>query len=58
MIFGELELLEKATMTNLLSIDGTFSSCPKTHKQLLTIHVITESGFSFPVLFCLLSGKS
>ncbi|CAF1476102.1 unnamed protein product [Rotaria sp. Silwood1] len=44
--------------SKLICIDGTFSICPRKHKQLLIIQTIDEEMYdATPVLYALLNGK-
>ena len=43
----------------VILIDGTFSRCPVTHSQLVTLHAMTSSPIvTFPFMYILMSGKS
>ena len=56
MIFGVPALVKKMAFTDVLFMDGTFSTCCKLYAQLYTIH-IKDAGTYRPVLFCLLPNK-
>ena len=56
-IFGDVAMIENATHVSHISIDGTFSRCPKTHFQLLTCHAVCWNGYAFPFAFALLPNK-
>ena len=56
MIFGVPALVKKMALTDVLFMDGTFSTCCKLYAQLYIIH-IKDVGTYRPVLFCLLPNK-
>ena len=56
MIFGVPALVKRMALTDVLFMDGTFSTCCKLYAQLYTIH-IKDAGTYRPVLFCLLPNK-
>ena len=56
LIFGDVALVKKMAMTDILFMDGTFSSCCKLFAQLYIIHM-NDGGMYRPVLFCFLPNK-
>ena len=56
MIFGDVALVKKMALTDILFMDGTFSSCSKLFAQLYTIHM-KDGGVFRRVLFCFLPNK-
>lgn len=58
-IFGDTQLVILACSVNVILIDGTFSRCPVTHYQLVTLHAMTSSQrVTFPFMYIIMSGKS
>ena len=57
LIFGDLAAVKKMAVTDILFIDGTFSSCCKLYSQLYIIHM-KDCGVYRPVLFCFLPNKN
>ena len=55
-IFGDVAAVKRMVVTDILSTDGTFSSCCKLYSQLYTIHM-KDCGVYRPVLFCFLPNK-
>ena len=56
LIFGHRSLVKNMAHTDILFMDGTFSSCCKLYAQLYTIHM-KDGGVCRPVLFCFLPNK-
>ena len=58
-IIGDTQLIKLACSMKVILIDGTFSRCPVTHSQLVTLHAMTSSPIvTFPFMYILMSGKS
>ena len=56
LIFGDVAAVKKMAVTDILFMDGTFSSCCKLYLQLYIIHM-KDCGVYRPVLFCFLQDK-
>ena len=52
------QLIKLTCSMKVILIDGTFSRCPVTHSQLVTLHAMTSSPIvTFPFMYILMSGK-
>ena len=56
-IFTTDENLRRLSSAKTLFMDGTFEMCPRIFYQIFTIHTL-ENGQQFPMVYCLLPGKS
>ena len=56
LIFGDVSSVKKMAATDILFMDGTFSSCSKLFSQLYIVHMKAD-GAVRPVLFCFLPNR-
>ena len=56
-IFSTESNLRRVACADTLYMDGTFEVCPSIIYQIFTIHIF-ENGQQFPMVYCLLPGKT
>ena len=56
-VFGDIATIENATHVSHVSIDGTFSRCPKNTTPTAGVPAVCWNGHAFPFAFALLPNK-
>ena len=58
LVFGQLSSIHFLSTTPLIQADGTFTCVVKPFTQLYVFHGLLNNGVSFPLLYCLVRGKT
>ena len=57
-MFGSIDNINLLSQSDHLMLDGTFSSAPQMWQQLLSVHVLFDSGWHLPLVYGLIPGKT
>ena len=57
-VFGQKSSLGLLSTTPLIQGDGTFTCVVLPYTQLYVFHTLLKNGVSYPVLYCLMRGKT